>query len=490
MPMPHTGDGDGARPRAVRRIPVLLLAGACVLPALVPPAASAAPSFRLTRSDVALQIDRGVLGSWSELSARRGAAIGFEPRSAGGRVLRLADAPGAAGYVAVTRTFTPKTVINVQAEVALLRQTLRRGKVRSLIAVTGRNGSSYQAGVYRAPAGHLRWAVWTKNASGGIRDLRVATLARPGSFHRLSLSTRWGGARSRAILSVNGRSVARTPLQKRATAGTRAIIGLGRVSKKSETGAMLVRSGRVITAAPTAVAVAPPPAGQAPPDVLPGTPIFRGDFETGGLSQWSGLQRVASDRITVVRSPVRQGSFAARFEVRNGDNPIGFGDRAEVQSSTGESEGAERWYAWSTMLAADYPSSSAWQVISQWHANANGSPPLAFYVSGENILLQANRYSAPGSQIGTSTIWRGPLRRGQWQDIRMHVKWSGSDAIGFVELWVGGARQTFDDGSTRRAIRTLMPGVGAYFKQGLYRQSGVPGTGVVYHDGLQITSVG
>lgn len=490
MPMTRPGRADGARPRAVRRAPVLLLAAACAVPALVPAAASAAPAFRLARSDVALQIDRGVLGSWSALTARRGAAIGFEQGSAGRKVLRLADAPGAGGYVAVTKPFSPQTVINVQTEAALVRQHLRRGKVRALIAVTGRDGSSYQAGVYRAPAGHLRWAVWAKGASGGVRDLRVATLARLGAFHRLALGTRWGGARSRAILSVDGRAVARTPLQKRATAGTRAIIGLGRVSKMNETGSMLVRSGRVTAAAPTAIAVAPPPAGQGPADVLPGTPVFRGDFETGGLNQWGGLQRVATDRISVVRSPVRQGSFAARFEVRNGDNPIGFGDRAEVQSSTGESEGDDRWYSWSTMLAADYPSSSAWQVITQWHANADGSPPLGFYVSGESILLQANRYSGAGSSIGTSTIWRGPLRRGQWQDIRMHVKWSGSDATGFVELWINGARQTFDDGSTRRAIRTLVPGVGAYIKQGLYRQSGVSGTGVVYHDGLQITSVG
>jgi hypothetical protein len=190
----------------------------------------------------------------------------------------------------------------------------------------------------------------------------------------------------------------------------------------------------------------------------------------------------------VVASPVRQGHYAARFEVRNGDDPIGFGDRAEVQVGTGESEGEERWYAWSTMLASDSPRSSIWQVISQWHANADGSPPLAFFASDDRIVLQAHRFSGPGSPIDIKDIWSGPMRRGQWQDIKMHVKWSGSDSVGFVELWIDGVQQRFDDGTTRRAIRTLTPGVGAYFKQGLYRQSGLAPTGVVYHDGFRMSS--
>ena len=324
MPLTRPGRADGARPRAVRRAPVLLLAAACAVPALVPAAASAAPAFRLARSDVALQIDRGVLGSWSALTARRGAAIGFEQGSAGRKVLRLADAPGAGGYVAVTKPFSPQTVINVQTEAALVRQHLRRGKVRALIAVTGRDGSSYQAGVYRAPAGHLRWAVWAKGASGGVRDLRVATLARLGAFHRLALSTRWGGARSRAILSVDGRAVARTPLQKRATAGTRAIIGLGRVSKMNETGSMLVRSGRVTAAAPTAIASSRRrPRDRGRPTSSPARRSSGAISRPGGLSQWGGLQRVATDRISAsgprsARGPSRHGSRSATATIRSG----------------------------------------------------------------------------------------------------------------------------------------------------------------------------
>ena len=155
---------------------------------------------------------------------------------------------------------------------------------------------------------------------------------------------------------------------------------------------------------------------------------------------------------------------------------------------TGEAEGEQRWYAWSTMLASDFPRTNAWQVISQWHANADGSPPLAFFAEGDSIELQAHRFSGPGAEIDIKDIWTGPMKRGQWQDIQMHVKWSGSDSVGFVELWIDGVQQRFDDGTTKRFIRTLTPGVGAYFKQGLYRQSGIAGTGVVYHDGFRMST--
>ena len=106
---------------------------------------------------------------------------------------------------------------------------------------------------------------------------------------------------------------------------------------------------------------------------IPGTILRTGDYNTGSLSQWSGSQKSQPYSIGVQSNDVREGSHAARFEVRNGDNPIGYGDRAEVQASTGESEGKERWYSWSTKFDSGYPTSSGWQVVSQWHSTANGS---------------------------------------------------------------------------------------------------------------------
>jgi hypothetical protein len=447
--------------------------------------------YRLARTKVALDVGKGRLGSWQRLVLRRGAKVRFDrtgrPRQ---RVLRLTDRPRAAGYVTLSAQLSPKTVVAERAEVNIVRQRLHRGKARALLAVAGGDGTSYQAGILRRQTGRLTWAVWIKTPSGKLIGLRTGGRAKLRAWHRIDLRTRWGASRARGSLRVNGRIVARTPRRDlSAVAAERVILGLGRPSKRTETGTLLVRSAAVSTAAPVAVAAAPSPP-PAPPalETLPGTELARADYESGDLRAWGGFQRVAADRIRVVSDQVRQGRYAGRFEVRNGDNPIGFGDRAEVQMPTGESEGDERWYAWSTMFAPDFPSYATWQVVSQWHAEANGSPPVGFYAEGENLVLKVHRHSGPGSIIDIWNVWRGPLRRGQWQDIKLHIKWSGSDSIGFIELWIDGAPQQLVNGSTRQSIRTLYPGVGAYFKQGLYRESGLSQTGVVYYDGFRMSS--
>ncbi len=219
--------------------------------------------------------------------------------------------------------------------------------------------------------------------------------------------------------------------------------------------------------------------------LVAGTLLMRADFETGDLRQWDGFQRQETDRIQVVRDPVDQGEFAGRFEVRDGDNPIGFGDRAEVQLSTNESEGDERWYAWSTMFDPSFPDSDAWQVVTQWHASSDGPPPLAFYVEDEQVLLQTNPYEGDGTTSGPVTHWSAPLDRGEWRHFKMHVVWSADAEEGLIELWVDGERAT-----PAIPAQTLRPGESVYFKQGYYRRSGEPETGIVYHDGFRTSAAG
>lgn len=256
---------------------------------------------------------------------------------------------------------------------------------------------------------------------------------------------------------------------------------------------MVLGSAGVLGAAAVAVGVAVT-AGTGGPDAtsggrvadLPGRVIFRGDFNTGDLSQWEGVQRVAPNRIRVVRSPRAEGRYAARFEVRRGDNPISADDRAEVQSATGETEGADRWYQWSTMFAKSFPNVAAWQVVTQWHADSLiGSPSVGFYAYRNRIQLQVWRHGANSRPVGRPRVlWSGPLRRGKWQTFKLHVRWSGEDSKGLIQLWVNGRRAT-----KPVRTRTLYTGQGAYLKQGYYRQRGIAPTGVVYHDGMVVTEV-
>jgi hypothetical protein len=205
-------------------------------------------------------------------------------------------------------------------------------------------------------------------------------------------------------------------------------------------------------------------------------PIWKGDCETGDLSQGSSKQIVSSDRTRVVGSPVRQGKYAVRVEVRQGDDPINAsGNRAKLLWMSHEKEGDERWYAWSTLWPSDYPSDPAWQLFVQWHHSGNNcSPPLAFHVAGETVMLGTGKYC----NAGGSVLWKTPLVRGAWHDFVFHAKWSSDPKVGFVELWYDGAHVL-----PKTPAATLFPGMTNYLNVGLYRKDTIQKVGVIYHDG-------
>src|SRR5688500_14830349 len=81
---------------------------------------------------------------------------------------------------------------------------------------------------------------------------------------------------------------------------------------------------------------------------------WRGDFETGNLSQWNLVpQATDPSRATVQTSVVRQGRYATRIEVRPGDNNVagsGSGERTDLlisRATTQGYEGNEAYWAWS-----------------------------------------------------------------------------------------------------------------------------------------------
>src|SRR5438445_4922640 len=199
--------------------------------------------------------------------------------------------------------------------------------------------------------------------------------------------------------------------------------------------------------------------------------LWRGDYETGDLSQWAHIDG-RPDRLTVVQGPVRQGKYALRVELHQGDFSSS-GTRNEVENSSSqwnEVEGNDKWYAWSTMFPSDFPAPNTWQVFTQWHhSGCCGSPPLEFDVFGENIRLD---------HTGSDTIhWSTPLVRSVWHDCVVHVFWSSTN--GYVDLYYDGTKVL-----DHKAVQTLYPGEFAYLKQGLYRDASISQVAVVYHDGM------
>ncbi len=198
--------------------------------------------------------------------------------------------------------------------------------------------------------------------------------------------------------------------------------------------------------------------------------LWKGDFETANILQWSKAQMVSPDRLQVQTTRVKQGKYAVRALVKQGDDPINSGgNRNELLDVTYQPEGAERWYHWYTYFDESYPSAKKWQVFTQWHQYEDfGSPPIEFDVYGEEMHLTNWQ----------NVIWRAPLVRGKWRSFLFHVKWSKDAKVGFLELWL--------DGEQVIPKTYLMTDSRVYLKQGLYRNSDIAPDGIVFHDGMTV----
>lgn len=198
---------------------------------------------------------------------------------------------------------------------------------------------------------------------------------------------------------------------------------------------------------------------------------WSGDFESGNVNQYSGTQEVSSDRLQVVSDQVHQGKYALKVTVKQGDNPINAsGNRNELFQEGHAEEGTEAYYRWSTMFPADYPTANDWQLFAQWHQPEDccGSPPIQFYVYGEEIRLTVS--------TDQTQVWKTPLERGAWHDFILHVKFSDDPKVGFIEVWYDGQHVLPRTYAATRA--------NDYLKLGLYRAASIQPTAVLYQDAM------
>jgi uncharacterized protein (TIGR03382 family) len=214
------------------------------------------------------------------------------------------------------------------------------------------------------------------------------------------------------------------------------------------------------------------------PSLASAEEAWRGDFETGNISQWTRSQSVANSRLQVVSDVVREGRYALKATVRQGDDPIGAsGNRNELLYISEEKTGSTWFYKWSTLFPKNYPSADSWQVIIQWHQEGCcGSPPLEIFVKGEEMNLRVG--GADGD-----VVWQGALNRGNWHDFILEVKWSANPKTGYVKLWHNGQNVLpKTHGATQYGRETN------YLKLGLYRDDSIRPEASVYHDGFVMAS--
>lgn len=238
---------------------------------------------------------------------------------------------------------------------------------------------------------------------------------------------------------------------------------------------------------------------------------FSGDWESAltGPGTWRKAQIMGPDRFQRVSDVVRQGQYAARVEVRPGDDPIhSSGERAEVLVMTdrdgrpfseNESSGTQ-FYAFSVRLAPDWQSPTAavrgkWAIVFQLHGpdDLRASPSVAVSVQ-EQFALDLHGGDLDDRQ---RALWHksfpftdSRLVPGKWVDLVLKIRFA-KDHTGTVDVWRRDEGQTaFTKVLEVRDVPTLqystrLGGVKPhYWKHGLYRSKQTTITNVLWLDGL------
>jgi hypothetical protein len=217
--------------------------------------------------------------------------------------------------------------------------------------------------------------------------------------------------------------------------------------------------------------------------------LWSGDFDGGDLRQYPTVQEAAEDRITIVTSPRREGRFAARLTANDADLLGGENPRAQLMTAPMHMPGDDRYIGWSTYFPDAFPAiegPGAFFVFFEFHGPPyNGSPSLGFGV-GADGRIELRR----GRRYGYDRVWSTPLARSRWIDFAVHVKWSKDENEGFVELWVDGERQTFEENGEQRlytqTIEDDQDGGLKTIPTNYRRHGSVPGDVTLFHDEVKV----
>jgi hypothetical protein len=211
---------------------------------------------------------------------------------------------------------------------------------------------------------------------------------------------------------------------------------------------------------------------------------------------WGSVIQQASGRITTDSRQARKGTHSVKFTVLDSDNPHGLGTRADlVGPSSGPAsfcEGDERWVGWSLLLPSHFLSqisSRGWILLAEHgYAGYKLQPRVAYYFLGGPDGGVFEMEVRPGTSNVPTRIFEMTPTYGKWMDVVAHYKFSSDPAVGYIELWINGQRQTFNDGSQRYYQNTLeanAPECGR-LQHASYRAAGMANSVTIYQDEIKV----
>jgi hypothetical protein len=266
-------------------------------------------------------------------------------------------------------------------------------------------------------------------------------------------------------------------------------------------------------------------------------PLFYKDlgFETGNIDtgwEWGKSQYQTGQRdrlVDVDKNSIQPPSIdptgvkALKATVHKEDQVEGTHPRAELllnsrfpgqpqdQKAGYFYEGDDVWYHWYTLFPSGFllpdgvsTTSPKWQVWTQWHQGDDtlvGGPAVEFNVDGKtkNLDLRVMPWYWNGQECYNVTAgscgyqWVEPIggKIGKWIEMLLHVKWSRSDSVGLIDMWVDG-NKVVPCNTCSLNLATLDPRdatQSVYMKQGLYLEALDPSQSsqqFIYHDGTKV----
>jgi Polysaccharide lyase len=159
------------------------------------------------------------------------------------------------------------------------------------------------------------------------------------------------------------------------------------------------------------------------------------------LEEWANVA-AEPGRITTVPFAAVPDEHAYRVEIREGDDPGGYGERSELAFGNPERtgfpvfhEGEDVWIAFQFRMQAPYPlreDHNNWNLIFQLHQHGGTSSP-PFEIDAERNAFVATNTPSETQSGGEIGMW--PAEAEKWSKFLLHVKFSSSPQIGFIEIF-------------------------------------------------------
>jgi Polysaccharide lyase len=217
-----------------------------------------------------------------------------------------------------------------------------------------------------------------------------------------------------------------------------------------------------------------------------------GDFSRYGQHEWSinndqgyTASQTGNSAASIIRSPSRQGRYAAEFRVfpTTGTSPS---DRAEAMTSQDDATGdpSRAWfYGWWTYFPGPsqdwWPKYGDYNDFTQFGQYPDGTRWLYFGIDARRAYWAHPVLFVEGPPLSRKQIISKPIRYDHWYHFIVEARWSHDPAVGFVSIWLDGVKALpATEGATLTGTAT-----GVHISQGLYRAA-YRSTNTVIHDGL------